>query len=580
MNKNSLFKIFFILLLSLLLYSFVDDDGVQLPTSYRNPLDLSVSLSGSYGELRATHFHSGIDMRVGGVTGAPIYAAADGYISRISVSPSGYGNALYIDHPDGKTTLYGHLLDFAPSIAVWVRERQYEKESFRVNLTPERSLFKVKKGDLLGRAGNSGSSGGPHLHFEVRDSDSQLPLNPLFEADINVIDNLPPEFQKVSFYSITNFKTVAQRELIRSFSSGFSQVLEVSDTFYVAVAGIDRQNNTYSKLAVYRYNYYLDNELIFSFTPEQIPFDKGRYINSVVEYPEKQSSNLSLIKSWVEPGCGITSNITATNNGLFVLLDSDVHTVKIELIDEHRNKSTRVYKVRRALPNPEASSAPNMEAALASNKEGAPAQNSVVMPWFLPNRYEDENLRTLLPPGALYSSILFKSDTVYFQGSLFLVVHEPGTPLHNSARMAIKAEVPGHLREKVLIVKRGSDGKLSSSGGSYNNGWVETSIGSFGSYGIAYDTIVPVVIPNFREGENIAGRHRLRFTIYDELSGIFSYKVLIDNKWVLTSYDPKNKILEAELRADIIKKGMKHVITIFVTDNRGNTNQIKSSFIW
>ncbi|MDD2584670.1 MAG: M23 family metallopeptidase, partial [Bacteroidales bacterium] len=304
MKKQHLFKFFIVLLLTFISYSFLRADGFDSALSYRNPLDNSVSLSGSYGELRATHFHSGIDLRVGGVTGAPIYAAADGYISRISVSPTGYGNALYINHLDGKTTLYGHMLDFNPSIAVWVREKQYQKESFRVNLRPSINKFIVKKGDFLGRAGNSGSSGGPHLHFEVRETESQLPLNPLHYSKVKVVDNISPQFQKVNFYSISNFETIPQRELVRSFTGNYSQVIEVPDTFYVAVAGVDKQNNTYAKLAVYRYNYYLDNELIFSFTPEGIPFSKGRYINSVVEFPEKQSSKLSLIKSWVEPGCG------------------------------------------------------------------------------------------------------------------------------------------------------------------------------------------------------------------------------------------------------------------------------------
>ncbi|MDD4656971.1 MAG: M23 family metallopeptidase [Bacteroidales bacterium] len=579
MKKQHLFKFFIVLLLTFISYSFLRADGFDSALSYRNPLDNSVSLSGSYGELRATHFHSGIDLRVGGVTGAPIYAAADGYISRISVSPTGYGNALYINHLDGKTTLYGHMLDFNPSIAVWVREKQYQKESFRVNLRPSINKFIVKKGDFLGRAGNSGSSGGPHLHFEVRETESQLPLNPLHYSKVKVVDNISPQFQKVNFYSISNFETIPQRELVRSFTGNYSQVIEVPDTFYVAVAGVDKQNNTYAKLAVYRYNYYLDNELIFSFTPEGIPFSKGRYINSVVEFPEKQSSKLSLIKSWVEPGCGITSNITATNNGLFVLSDSHVHEVKIELIDEHKNRAVRVYKVRRALPNKEVAWA-NRETTSAQTQKDSLAQKSVVMPWFLPNRYESENLRILLPPGALYSSIIFKCDTVRYDGNLFLDVHDKGTPLHNSARMAIKANVPGRLQEKALVVKRGENGKFSSAGGSYSNGWVETSISSFGCYGVAYDTIMPVVTPNFSEGENIAGRRSLRFTIYDNLSGISSYRVQIDGKWVLTSYDPKRKRLETELKGDIIKKGEKHIITIFVTDNKENTNLIKSSFIW
>ena len=143
---------------------------------FRYPLDVTMSLSGNYGELRSNHFHGGIDFRVGGVVGAPIYATEQGYISRITVSPSGYGNAIYITHPNGYMSVYGHMHCFADEIAGFVREKQYETESFRqdISLTPEQ--FPVKKGQFIGKAGNTGSSGGPHLHFEIREND--VTVNP------------------------------------------------------------------------------------------------------------------------------------------------------------------------------------------------------------------------------------------------------------------------------------------------------------------------------------------------------------------------------------------------------------------
>ncbi len=174
----------------LFLFSSFNISAQERGQGFRIPVNVPVSLSGNYGELRATHFHAGIDIRVGGVPGAPLYAAEDGFISRISVSPTGYGLALYIDHPKGVTTLYGHMQEFAPAIASWVREQQYNAQSFSVNLKPDKNQFPVKKGDFIGKAGNTGSSGGPHLHFEVRETSTQIPLNPLKEAGIKVQDNI------------------------------------------------------------------------------------------------------------------------------------------------------------------------------------------------------------------------------------------------------------------------------------------------------------------------------------------------------------------------------------------------------
>ena len=141
------------------------------------PLDVPMSFSGTYGELRHDHFHSGVDWRVGGKVGDPIHAIKSGYIARVSVSPWGYGNGLYIKHPDGTTSVYGHLLRFTDAIDRRVEEEQYARESFSVNLLFEPDEFPVRQGDIVGRVGNTGSSAGPHLHMEIRDTESDLSLN-------------------------------------------------------------------------------------------------------------------------------------------------------------------------------------------------------------------------------------------------------------------------------------------------------------------------------------------------------------------------------------------------------------------
>jgi len=570
--SRSIGRLFLSLILtsSLLLgYKTARGDEKRIPLNYRVPIDLPVSLSGNYGELRSTHFHAGVDLRVGGVSGEPLYAVQDGYISRVSVSPGGYGNAVYIDHPDGKTTLYGHMHEFAPKIAKWVREQQYSKESFSINLYPEPELFPIKRGEVIGKAGNSGSSGGPHLHFEIRESKTQLPLNPIKEGAIKVIDNIPPQIQKVNIYSISAVASLPQREILYSLTESVQNVLIVTDTFYVAVMGIDKQNNTVARLAVSKYSYFLDGEKIFSFVPDKIPFDQGRYINSVVEYTAKQEFGESMIKSWVEPGGGIKSNIDAINDGVFILRDDQIHSLKIELSDEHGNVAVRSFKIKRG-----ASYKPNIISDTMRVKSG------VVMPWFLPNRFERDDIRVTIPPGSLYSTIFFEADSSTFNGLKGWRVHTNKTPIHSSGRVSFKVSIPDSLTSKALIAMVNEKGGLSSIGGRYSNGWIDAPMGSFGFFTVVFDTIIPKVVPSFKAGANLAGRSYVRFTITDDLSGISEYKVTIDDKWILAAYDPKNRRVEVELRSDKIKKGERHNIVLSVTDYSGNVNNFKSSFIW
>ncbi len=556
-----------ILLITLLSVSIIS--AQKREDNYIFPVNLPPSLSANYGELRATHFHSGIDIRVGGVSGASVLAANDGYISRISVSPTGYGNAIYIDHPNGRTSQYGHLHEFAPAIAKWVREQQYERQSFVVNLMLPKEKFPVKRGDVIGKAGNTGSSGGPHLHFEIRESSTQIPLNPISEAKFKINDNIPPEIKIINLYSVSTPYSIPESRLLKSLSEAILEIIPVSDTFYAAVWGYDRQNNTNGKLAVSSYRFFLDEELIFSFTPERIPFDKGRYINSILEYSEKYNNDISMVKSRVEPGGDLKPNIKSYSDGLFIIKDDEIHQVKIQLTDEHGNTSQRVLKVKR-----------DSSLNHFSVHDSVKLKNGVVMPWFLPNRYEAEGVRITLPPGSLYSSILFEADTIYYKGEQGWRLHNSQTPIHAPARLAMKSPFPDSLTSKALIALIGEDGDVSSLGGSYKAGWIETTTTSFGGFIPMLDTISPTIRLSFNEGANLSGRSTFRITVYDNLSGIKEYRVMIDGKWILTTYDPKNKRLETELKPDKIGRGKRHSLEIIVSDNKDNISVLKSSFIW
>ncbi|MFA6334766.1 MAG: M23 family metallopeptidase [Bacteroidales bacterium] len=538
------------------------------PGYFRLPLDVAPSLSGSYGELRATHFHAGLDFRTGGVVGAKIYAIYDGFVSRISISPVGYGNAIYIQHPNGKTSIYGHLLDYAPKIAGWVKKKQYEAESFAINIDLDSTQFPVKRGDFIGRTGNSGSSGGPHLHFEIRDTGTQIPLDPVKEGRFNILDNLSPQIRRVNFYAISDIKSLPARTLVKSYTEPAKSVTVVPDTFYVAVDAADRMNNTGARLAIANYSYYLDNEKIFTFSPVEIPFDKGRYINALVEYSEKQQYGRSMVKSWVEPGNALITHITAKNDGLFILHDNNEHTVKVELLDYQGNRATRTFTVKRGA------------GATSPKRDSATLAGGKIMPWFIPNSYESETMKLTLPMSSLYSSILFTVDSSLFNGTTLWRLGDENIPIQVYARLSLKPDIPSGLRKKAVISVVDEKGSYGSLGGEWKGEYIETSIGSFGRFLVAIDTLAPKVFPGFKDRENLSSRKTIKFTISDDLSGIGSYKVYIDGKWILANFDAKTRSLTVALDPEKIVKGITHTMLITVSDNRENINTVNTSFIW
>jgi len=184
-----------------ILFSNILSDKPKDKTLFISPVKIPLLLSANFGELRIDHFHSGIDIKTQGVTGQEIVSASFGYIYRIGVSPGGFGKALYIKHPSGYSTVYGHLDRFTPEIDEYVKERQYEKKSFLVTLYPPKEKFTVKQGDLIAYSGNSGSSGGPHLHYEIRRSENEKPVNPLV-FDFGIRDNIDPVIEKLFIYPV------------------------------------------------------------------------------------------------------------------------------------------------------------------------------------------------------------------------------------------------------------------------------------------------------------------------------------------------------------------------------------------
>ena len=534
--------------------------------TFRYPLEVPMSLSGNYGELRSNHFHSGIDFRVGGVVGAPIYAAAQGYVSRITVGPSGYGNAIYITHPNGYMTVYGHMHCFNDALAEYVRERQYEQESFRqdISFTPEQ--FPVEKGQYIGKAGNTGSSGGPHLHFEIRD-ENNLCTNAFARGYLSIPDKTAPIFNNVLFYGLEHINGIPESYYIGMPKNGAIALPEHS---YVCIDAVDKQEGTNAKLAVNEYKVYLDAELIYHFTLGEVPSAWGRDINSLMEFKQKVVRGKSFVKSYVEPGNLLQDRIQHKNNGIITLPDTLSHKVRIEVKDIADNRAVRSYTVKRV-------------DSLYRNKVADTLKENAAI-WFFPNIYQKEGFKMHIPLGALYNNIFMHIDTLPDRVTPYAPVWSAGSnrvALRSAVTVGVECSLPDSLVSKAFLAYVYNGGKLGYAGGKYDPAtkMITANVLSLGSFTVGVDLVAPQITSTLANGAAVKG-NSIVFRIRDDLSGIKDYRVEIDGHWVLAEHDAKTRRVIVPLQHARIKKGTKHSLVFELEDNCGNVSRMKRTFIW
>lgn len=351
LSKGALFAVLFVIVF------IINVSGQGNPYMFPIRPDQQSYLSGTMGELRGTHFHAGIDIKTGGTTGLNIYAAADGYVSRIKVDGGGYGNALYIAHPQlGTTTVYGHLQKFDKKIAEYVLKEQYNHRRFSVNLFPDKNSFKVKKGDVVAFSGNSGGSGGPHLHFEIRDK-LQRPLNPLDYGFAEIKDNISPTVQRIGFKTMNIGSRVNSQFGFFEFTPTklkdeytISQTLEVYGEIGISFMGYDRLNDASNRNGIPHINMLMDDKQVIDITIDKVPFSKTRHILCYRDYKIKVEENKSFQKLFIDNGNELNMYEVDSNKGIISIKDTLVHDLKITLKDAYGNTSLVKMKIKGMKP--------------------------------------------------------------------------------------------------------------------------------------------------------------------------------------------------------------------------------------
>ncbi len=554
------------------------------------PVNIPVFLSANFAELRADHFHSGIDIKTQGITGIKVLAAADGYVSRIVVSPAGFGRALYLQHKSGYLTVYAHLQSFAPEIEEYVKRQQYNQKSYTISLNPPVEKFVFKQGDLIGYSGNTGSSGGPHLHFEVRKIEGEKPVNPLI-FNLGVEDNLKPLIERLVIYPankgtlINGYNkrlTLMPTGKNGNYSLGENNAVKINGIAGFGISCRDLMNNTSNRFGVNYLELQIDSVSWFICNFNEFSFSETRYINAHIDYEAFIKNNILIHRMFVLPNNRLSMYRTYLNNGLFDFNDGNIHQIKIIVEDSYGNKSELNFKVKALLDSEIDKTGPQPDVV---NDDKDANKSIMLMPFGKSNIFRNDSITVSIPKNALYDTILF----TWFserrkKGFLSPVhsIHDRYTPLHLPINISIKTDsLHGIDPSKLLIVSIDESNRLTPAGGTYSNGYVTANISQFGNYTVTADTIPPVITPqNFSQNSDMSAIKELRVRITDNLSGIKSYTGMIDGKWALFEYDPKRDLIFYRFDADRIAKGSKHTLKITVTDNNNNTSVLQKDFFW
>jgi hypothetical protein len=545
-----------------------------------SPMEIPLKLSGTFGELRTDHFHSGIDIKTGEIEGLKVYAVADGYVSRIKVAAGGYGNALYITHPAGYVSVYGHLQKYNETIGDIVRSEQYKAESFEVDLYLAENQIQVKQGDIIALTGNSGSSGGPHLHFEIRDGATQYPCNPLLFG-LHCSDNSAPVITQVKLYAFgTGFfpgKDIKELELpVVGFADQYhikgNDTIIVAGDVYFGINTIDLFNEGLNKNGIFSLELYVDSTIICSHSAESFSFDETRYINSLIDYKEFNSSNTRYLRSYVQPNNHLRIYKNVVNRGILTAKPGYKYKITYKVKDAASNTSRLIFWIRGGEVLPQVSaerSVPDAELQLFS--------------YHANNFYKTDKLTLEVPGKALYEDLLFHYKNKSGSPASFSCVHQLHTddvPLHTWCSLSIWPDsLPLRLKDKALIAKIDKDGNARFMGGNWDNGFLKTQVREFGNYCIMADTIPPVIIPvNIEDGKSLIAQNTIRIEISDDFSGIRSYRATLNGNWILMEFDAKINLLT--YRFDNHLSDGENLFELKVSDEKNNISRYSAKLYY
>lgn len=553
-------------LLFLILFSSLQAQN-SLPQDYfHNPLDVPIVLAGTFGELRSNHFHSGLDIKTQQREGLAVKASASGYISRINIQHYGYGKALYIQHPNGYTTVYGHLQKLAPKLKDYLRKQQYAKESYEIELFPEAGELAVEQGEIIAYSGNTGGSGGPHLHFEIRDG-SQRPMNAQMFG-LEVPDSKKPMIQGLFAYPIgedahVNNSQARQKLNLIALNDGTYTVnqVEACGEIGFGITTVDQLDGAYNHNGVFRIETNLNGDQIFEVDFDKFSFAETRHLNQLIDYEYYANNRSRIQRLFRTPNNPLSIYGNLTEEGKLNIKDSLDYQYTIKVTDFKGNEKTVRIPIKGQISDNIKKRDSEETEYFASATNGLSAKS--------------EKIDVYIPGESLYEDVFL--DIEFMDG--VVQIHKDEIPLHKNFTIGFDvSEYSEEEKDKLFIARIADNGRRNYTTTYKKGNRFTTGTRTFGKYTLEKDTTAPRVVPaNFYDGQWISSNETLKLKISDDLSGIDAFRATVNGKFMLMEYEYKNNTLTHYFSDNVVTE-TENDLKVIVIDNVGNTTTYTAKF--
>jgi murein DD-endopeptidase MepM/ murein hydrolase activator NlpD len=558
-----------ILFLSLLSISFIkyDNNPIKFPKDFfQSPISFPIHLAGTFGELRNNHFHTGIDIKASSNRiGDLVFTIGDGYISKVTILSYGYGKHIEVTHPNGYTSVYAHMDHFTSSIDSAIKKAQYKLEMFEVELKFHPTQYPVKRGEQIGTIGMTGSTAGPHLHLEIRVTDTYEACNPLLMG-LSTIDQDAPFFTSLKIYKVKDDEYLDLKTIVLDHKN---RAIELKDTIAIMADTVSFGVSTFDNSAfsgrngTYKVEASVENNKFFGFEMNKIPMEYNKYIYAHIDYVHHLKTSTFFNNLFKHIGNRLEIYDDIPNN--YIVLDTVAKKITLKAKDVNGNQSSLIYYVKKA-------------------------KNTIVdelvieespFDYYLPCSEEsvitNSEAKLYFPQNALYKPLKLNyqivKDSSYGAYSNVHIIHNRNTAIHSFITLRILSKnLPDSLKKKAFVGICNESNVYMSYGGKWIGNEIEANINQFGKYAILLDTIKPNIIPT-TGNTDFSKASKISFEITDNIKaakkeGNLYYKGMIDGKWILMEYDEKSKHLFYKIDGSI-PKGNHHFL-LLVSDKRFN----------
>lgn len=537
------------------------------------PVGAPIGLSANFGELRPNHWHMGLDCKTNKKENQPIYAAADGYIAKVKIEPYGFGRAIYINHPNGLTTLYAHLNEFYPELESWIKEQQYEKESWKIFLDSiPANKFPVTRSQFIANSGNTGGSQGPHLHFEIRDTKTDKVLNPMLFG-FNIPDAVPPKIIRLAVYDRCKSvyeqtpMLIAAKAKGKNYTLPRDSILINTEKVSFAISATDAVNGNTNPNGIYEAVVYDNDVALCGFQLDSIGYDETRYLNAHIDYKMKTNGGSYVQHLSALPGYPTGVYKKFNGDGTVNLVDGQTHRIKIVVKDGNGNATEMEFSIRSSVA---ASGVPGCNDSLRVDK------GSMFFPGII-NVFDQPGIFFHTSEKTIYDSIRFKYARIKTSMPVFYSdihqVHTPLVPVHDYFTINLKPDipVPEALRNRLLIKRSYTGGKFDVFKAKWKGDWVSAAFRGFGNFALIADTSPPVITPaGIKNNAVLTKSAGFSFIVTDNNEEIKRFSAMLDGKWMLFSND-KGRVFK--YRFDERCGTGPHELKVMVEDEAGNVTE-------